>query len=192
MRSSSALFTGGEKSEQIKMWDVRARKTVDELATGNTGVASMAWDPKRSALYVATECIYMDRMGSHHDYRKARIPKWAHKNPIADTDGEDVSQGEGGEDEDFDDDDDDERYWPDRAYHGEDYFGYAFDAGEHRLCTSSCYASGLCMAVLTSLRQTDMPLRRILTQWPSLSMVKLACMTRIGDRKTMSVSVRWC
>ena len=145
MVALSALFTGGEKSEQIKMWDVRARKAVYELATGNTGVASMAWDPKRSALYVATECIYMDRMGSHHDYRKARIPRWAHRESMpgtdAEEDGEDEGEDEEDEDEDFDDDD--ERYWPDRAYHGEDYFGYAFDAGDHRLCAYKCSVSNV-------------------------------------------------
>ncbi|EPT01366.1 hypothetical protein FOMPIDRAFT_1120657 [Fomitopsis schrenkii] len=126
-------FTGGEKSEQIKMWDVRGRKTVYELATGNNKVVSMAWDPKRSALYAATECIYMGRMGSHHDYRKARIPRWAHRQPMVDSDAAEEGEDEEDDDDDDDDLDDDKRYWPDHAYHGEDHFGYAFDSGDHRL-----------------------------------------------------------
>ncbi|TFY57484.1 hypothetical protein EVJ58_g6993 [Rhodofomes roseus] len=129
------LFTGGMNSEQIKMWDIRARKAVYELATGNNAVASMAWDPKRSTLYAATECERMDRMGFTHDYRHARIPRWAdierHDDPAVGPD-EDVMGEDGGQ---MDDDEEDEwdRCWPKKAYHNERYFGYAFDAGEHRL-----------------------------------------------------------
>lgn len=34
------------------------------------------------------------------------------------------------------DDDGTGKAWPTEAPHSEDYFGYAFDAGEHRLCMS--------------------------------------------------------
>ena len=32
---------------------------------------------------------------------------------------------------------DPEKAWPKRAYHPENYFGYTFDSGDHRLCESS-------------------------------------------------------
>ena len=31
---------------------------------------------------------------------------------------------------------DPEKAWPKRAYHPENYFGYTFDSGDHRLCES--------------------------------------------------------
>lgn len=119
------LFTGGTSSQQIKMWDVRGHSVVYELATGNNEVTALGWDSGRSRLYAATECSYMDRMGYNHDYRRAKMPK-----------------GDGGDDDDDDEDEDedddylegDEKMWPERAYHGEDYFGYMFDAGDHRVC----------------------------------------------------------
>jgi hypothetical protein len=114
-----AVFTGTGRAEQIKMWDIRARTPVYELATGNNQAQSLAWDSNRNYLYAATECIYQDRMGNHHGYRHAKKRKY-----------------------DDDDDDDDEyedyevdgRSWPENAWHNEDYFGYTFDAGEHRIC----------------------------------------------------------
>jgi hypothetical protein len=113
---SSAVFTGTGKAEQIKMWDVRARAPVYELATGNNRVESLLWDSERSCLYAATECLWMDRMGYRHDYRTAKIPK----------SGYDKSQVNS---------DEEERCWPENAWHKEDYFGHTFDAGEHRICT---------------------------------------------------------
>ncbi|KAF8598017.1 hypothetical protein BDV93DRAFT_354678 [Ceratobasidium sp. AG-I] len=107
------VFTGTGKAEQIKVWDVHARTPVYELATGNNGVSSLAWDAERNSLYAATETSHMDRLGNHHDYRRAKIPK--HSNMS------------------HDDDEDGERCWPKGAMHGEDQFGYAFDAGDHRL-----------------------------------------------------------
>lgn len=77
-----ALFTGGERTEQVKVWDVRARSVVYELSTGNNAVSAMAWDSRRSALHVATECTRMNRMGERSGYRKARIPRWATWNAI--------------------------------------------------------------------------------------------------------------
>lgn len=97
------------------MWDVRARAAVCEFATGNNAVQSLAWDSKRNCLYAATECNYMDRHGYRHGYRRAKIPR-------------------GGNDDDDDDDDFEERCWPSEAWHGEDYYEYAYDAGEHTLC----------------------------------------------------------
>ncbi|KAI0360219.1 hypothetical protein OH77DRAFT_1447220 [Trametes cingulata] len=71
------LFTGGERTEQVKVWDVRGKSVVYELSTGNTAVVSMAWDAKRASLFVATEHRRSHRMGEHRGYRKARIPRWA-------------------------------------------------------------------------------------------------------------------
>lgn len=145
------------------MWDVRARKAVYELATGNNMVASLAWDSKRSSLYAATECGHIDRLGFYHDYRKAHIPNWAHRDPS-------IVPVEGRVDESLDVDEefgDDnlvvgELCWPDRAYHGEDHFGYAFDSGEHRLCELSRHAGDV--YILTLDPQSVMPSRRILIQ----------------------------
>ncbi|KAF8594807.1 hypothetical protein BDV93DRAFT_529077 [Ceratobasidium sp. AG-I] len=106
------VFTGSTKGEHIKMWDVRAGATVYELSTGNNQVASLAWDASRNTLFAATECLYLDRMGYRHSYRPARIPN--RSGPAG-----------GVESPVF--------YWPDRAPHAEDYYEYAFDAGEHRV-----------------------------------------------------------
>ncbi|CDO74488.1 hypothetical protein BN946_scf184979.g43 [Trametes cinnabarina] len=70
------LFTGAERKEQINVWDIRGRNMLYELSTGNNAVVSMAWDPKRSSLFVATENRRVNRMGERHGYRKARVPRW--------------------------------------------------------------------------------------------------------------------
>ncbi|KAG8724865.1 hypothetical protein FRC12_001084 [Ceratobasidium sp. 428] len=107
-----AVFTGTGRAEQIKMWDVRARTSVYELATGNNRSNSLAWDPNRNCLYAATECSYQDRVGYRHEYRLSR--KW--------------------KDQDLDKDDmESDVAWPEKAWHDEYYYGYAFDAGEHRI-----------------------------------------------------------
>jgi hypothetical protein len=111
------------------VWDPRAKAIVYELATGNNSVTSMAWDAPRSTLFAATECMWMDRMGYHHEYRPAKIPR---RHDMEKT-GDAGMNAE--EEEEFDDDEDEyERYWPEGAHHDETYFGYAMDAGEHRLC----------------------------------------------------------
>jgi hypothetical protein len=126
MDSDVAVFTGAEARQQIKVWDIRAREAVYELSTGNNSVVDMAWDAAHNSLYAVTECTYMDRMGYTHDYRRAKVRK--QKNPEGEG-----TEGDDGEDDD-DDDDYEERCWPKRAHHGEDYFGYLFDAGDHSLC----------------------------------------------------------
>ncbi|KAI9061144.1 hypothetical protein FKP32DRAFT_1605097 [Trametes sanguinea] len=136
-----AVFTGGQHTESIKMWDIRARAIVYELATGNNQVEALAWDGVRNTLYAATECSGMDRLGYTHDYRPARIPRWADLRPNAfrdrfgmAVDGEEEDE-EDADDEEYDsmEEDDDGRYWPKDAYHSEKHFGYAYDAGEHVL-----------------------------------------------------------
>ncbi|KAG9127563.1 hypothetical protein FRC07_012193 [Ceratobasidium sp. 392] len=108
------IFTGTGKAEQIRMWDVRARTSVYELATGNNQVESLAWDSTRNCLYAATAWSYRDRLGYRHDYRTRR------------------SSGRDEDDED-EDEDDEEHAWPRNAWHDENYFGYTFDAGDHRI-----------------------------------------------------------
>lgn len=128
----AALFTGGRATQQIKMWDVRARCVVYELATGNNDVSALAWDSGRSTLWAATECLYIDRMGYNHDYRRAKAPGHLSWGDRHEGDGDDE------EEDDYDEEDDalegDEKLWPQRAFHREDYFGYMFDAGNHRVC----------------------------------------------------------
>jgi hypothetical protein len=139
----TAVFTGAEAKEHIKMWDIRARAAVYELSTGNNAVVGMAWDSQHNSLYAATECRYMDRMGNSLEYRRAKVPadqRENHNHNQSQHDGdEDEDDEDGDEDEDVDDEDDDEddddypQCWPKKAYHGEDFFGYMFDAGEHRI-----------------------------------------------------------
>ncbi|KAH9885826.1 hypothetical protein C8Q73DRAFT_297636 [Cubamyces lactineus] len=138
----STVFTGGDRSQSIKMWDVRARATVYELATGNNAVEALAWDDKRSTLYAATECPNMDRNGYTHNYRPAKIPRWAERDPDVPRTGmfgmstsEDEEEGEEEDEDEYDslEDDDGEHYWPKDAYHSERHYGYAYDAGEHML-----------------------------------------------------------
>ena len=146
------------------MWDVRARTFICELATGNNSVTSLAWDAGRSTLFAATECDHMDSRGNFHGYRRARIPKWAERVPIApgtepeghgrcdkarsvenrmddedEDEDEDMDEDEDDEDDDDDDDNNDdygERCWPKGAYHDETSFGYALDSGENMICES--------------------------------------------------------
>jgi hypothetical protein len=112
------------------VWDVRARACVYELATGNNAVVSMVWDSGRSTLYAATQCNHVDRLGDHHDYRKARRPKEQRA-----TAGDSEMESDGDDDDDeHEDDDDGGECWPKEAHHTEDYFGYMLDAGDHVIC----------------------------------------------------------
>ena len=125
------MIIGGEETQQVKIWDSRARQPLYELSTGNNKVASLVWDDEHQTLYAQTNCRYMTRMGDHMNYRKAHfrseIPQ--------DMDVDDEDDDKGDEDEFDDDDDDDERAWPEKAYHQEHSFGHPLDSGEHRLCT---------------------------------------------------------
>ncbi|KAI0040948.1 hypothetical protein FA95DRAFT_792933 [Auriscalpium vulgare] len=67
------VIIGGTGSQQVKVWDVRARAPLYELSTGNNVVNALAWDRKRQTLYAATDCPWMDRIGYHHGYRPARF-----------------------------------------------------------------------------------------------------------------------
>ena len=71
-------------------------------------------------------------MGYHHGYRKAKVPKPTSNENKGEKMDEDEEEEE--EEDDFDDDDYDCPNWPEKAHHNEDYFGYMFDAGNHRIC----------------------------------------------------------
>ncbi|RDX57037.1 hypothetical protein OH76DRAFT_1424594 [Lentinus brumalis] len=175
------LFTGGERTAQIKMWDVRARACLYELSTGNNAVQHMLWDDRRTTLIASTDRDSAFTMGGPRKFRKAKIPAWAtftaaaaaakaYEKAKADRDahgadsstvhetheqanqenasGEDEvgSQDEAKDEGDHDSDEDiaaeeeeqdDEfeenpRYmkWPTNAYHNEQFYGYAYNAGE--------------------------------------------------------------
>ncbi|GJE96272.1 WD40 repeat domain-containing protein [Phanerochaete sordida] len=111
------MFSGGVKSEGIKCWDVRAQKCVYELSTGNTEVAGLAWSDAHKTLYATGGCSHKDWMGAYHGYRDFEMGH------IRDSDilgprkrGEPMER---------------EPFWPDRAIHIENAFGYAYDAGSH-------------------------------------------------------------
>ncbi|TCD63390.1 hypothetical protein EIP91_005598 [Steccherinum ochraceum] len=130
------VISGGQRSQSVKVWDLRTKSIVYELATGNNSVTSLAWDAPRSTLFAATECEFMDRLGYNHDYRNARIPKtkWNSRQLGEDWAEQDEDEDEDMEDEEEDDDDDDDELgWPERAFHEENAFGYAFDCGQHRI-----------------------------------------------------------
>lgn len=138
------VFAGTEKCEAIKTYDIRTRSIIYELSTGNNAVSALAWDASRNVLYAGTECNYVDRMGYHHEYRKIQHPKRTQE-----TD----------DDDDEEDDEDEGRYWPATAHHDEHYFGYMFDAGEHRIC-ECCFCQ--LHAPLISACKSVTPSKRIL------------------------------
>lgn len=112
-----------------------------ELATGNNAVVDLSWDSVHNALYAATECNYIDRIGNHHDYRRAKIPKFSAGIPGGTKDNSFRPEDQGDEDNHNDDwngsdseDEDDDIAWPKNAFHAENYFGYTFDAGIHQIC----------------------------------------------------------
>ena len=134
-----AIITGSESREAIKVWDPRAKAIVYELATGNNGVVSMAWDAPRSTLFAATRCSYRDRLG----YCRAKIPKQYDQYHKTDSLARGGAEMDVDGDESEDEDCLEERCWPERAYHDETYFGIALDAGGHRLCEWICIYLGL-------------------------------------------------
>ncbi|KAH7332740.1 hypothetical protein B0J17DRAFT_721895 [Rhizoctonia solani] len=80
---------------------------VYELSTGNNMVESLAWDAHNNCLYAATQCRYIDRLGNHHDYPYAKIPKGQRSNR--------VDEEKDDDDDEEDDEDavtDGERCWP--------------------------------------------------------------------------------
>lgn len=135
--SPAVLFTGGQSTESIALWDLRARRTVYELATGNNGVDSLVWDAANSTLYASTVCGYVDAQGNSYGCRPFRPPKVQHATASKPTSRDEDYDMEDDDEYDDDDDDDYDQSWPKDAFHSEGHFGYDFDAGDHRLCTSA-------------------------------------------------------
>ena len=132
----TVVFTATNQTQDIKLWDIRSRALVYDLATGNNTVEAMIWDHASNVLYAASDCPNVDRNGYHMNYRYAKIPRTeVGKNeqnlaPEANMDEDEDAW----EDIEEDDDYDEEVCWPRKAYHSENYFGHVFDAGNHRLC----------------------------------------------------------
>jgi hypothetical protein len=119
------------------MWDIRARAPIYDLSTGNNDVLALAWNDDRNELYAATECRYVDRLGYHHDYRRAKFPKEKTEGDDDEEKGEDMDDEDEDDYDDEDDWNDEERAWPEKGFHSETYFGHIFDAGDHRICELS-------------------------------------------------------
>lgn len=81
---NTALFTGTERSQQVKLWDIRSRACVYELSTGNNGVKSMVWHDRLSQLIVATERGTGYGAGAPNSFRAAKIPPWATRQAVKD------------------------------------------------------------------------------------------------------------
>lgn len=126
-----AVFTGTRKAQHVKVWDVRARAAAYELATGNNRVTSLAWDASRNTLYASTECVFVDTLGYHHNYRPGTKCEMNLGAPRPER-----RNGGRSRREEKEDDDDYEKCWPEKAWHFEDYYEYAFDSGDHRVCES--------------------------------------------------------
>ncbi|KAJ7737538.1 hypothetical protein B0H16DRAFT_1571880 [Mycena metata] len=116
------LFTGSTKDQVIRLWDIRARKMIYELSTGNTSVNGMTWYDAQNVLYVSTTCSFMDRNGYTSDYRRARLPASMLPEPVP-----------AGGMPNYDEDGEFDKCWPKQAIHSEGYWGEVFDAGHHRL-----------------------------------------------------------
>ena len=56
----------------MKLWDIRSKQIVYELATGNNSVNTVIWNARNTTLYAATACEWQDHLGYFHGYRRAR------------------------------------------------------------------------------------------------------------------------
>lgn len=65
------IFASDKTSECITLWDVRAKKAVYDLATGNNQVVGMVWNDKRNELWASTSCPYIEPNGAHPGYSKS-------------------------------------------------------------------------------------------------------------------------
>lgn len=127
------VFTGGTESEGIRFWDVRAKKLVYELSTGNNTVCALAWDKQRTTLYAATEAEHRPGPRGRGVYRKARKVKRDH-------DAQPATEETEMDNEDIDEDSMefyDSLRWPYSAYHKEEYFGEVYDSGSKLMCEFS-------------------------------------------------------
>ncbi|KAJ6627741.1 hypothetical protein B0H10DRAFT_2210258 [Mycena sp. CBHHK59/15] len=110
------VFTGAFEDQVIRLWDVRMRKMVYELSTGNNGVSGMTWDTARSTLYAVTtnpSTVEQDKD------RKA----WNALHPTL----ADNPEGALGQTESI------SKIWPTNPAHPADYFCHQFNEGSHRI-----------------------------------------------------------
>ncbi|KAJ7480853.1 hypothetical protein FB451DRAFT_1556344 [Mycena latifolia] len=71
---NAVVLAGSSKDEVVRLWDVRAAKTVYELSAGNNAVGGLAWDAECSVLYVATVSANFNRKFEHtFGYRLANV-----------------------------------------------------------------------------------------------------------------------
>ena len=119
------IFFGGMKTENISLWDVRAKAPLYQLSTGNNQVHGMAWDDLNSTLYAATEWF---NMGSRSEYRSAII-----KRPSNESEDKNREEPENSDNDYYPNE---ERAWPSISHFDEESFGVPIDSGEHRLCES--------------------------------------------------------
>lgn len=61
-------FTSNAASESVLCWDLRTRRCLYELATGNTEVCSMQWHAPSRSLFAVGDCYYIDRHGHDFEY----------------------------------------------------------------------------------------------------------------------------
>ncbi|PPR00902.1 hypothetical protein CVT24_000387 [Panaeolus cyanescens] len=123
------VFTGSQRGEVVKLWDIRARALIYELGTGNNAVTALNWDASRNALYATTTSEHSSGRGK---YRQATIPRSSQQ-------GSTSASAQTGNVVDYPPEDEEDanldqyKRWPMNAYNDEGYFGYAWDAGSHRL-----------------------------------------------------------
>ena len=72
MNRSIGVFTGGSASQSVRFWDVRAKRLVYELSTGNNVVDTLTWNAPKATLYAATSSEYS---GGGGQYRRAKKVK---------------------------------------------------------------------------------------------------------------------
>jgi len=108
--AGNAFLATGGSDECVTVWDLRQMKrALYEISTGNNTVRQILFHEASQSLFVATDCLYVDRHGyKHYDL--------------------DFSARNGYEDYDSDDED-----WPARAAHSKQDFPSEFDAGENAL-----------------------------------------------------------
>lgn len=136
------LFTGGVRTENIRLWDIRARNPVYALSTGNNEVGGLQWVEDSQTLLASTRSSRMDRNGSTFEYRGARIRTHVPKNPgdpwpalpQVYPEDEDSLHPEPTDQPPHGGSWDEQSAWPEKSHYNEFAFGAAFDAGEHRLC----------------------------------------------------------
>ncbi|KAF9524850.1 hypothetical protein CPB83DRAFT_838602 [Crepidotus variabilis] len=70
------IFTSTATSEDIKLWDIRSRALVYELATSNNTVNGLAWEQFANSLYAATSFLHSNVDNDYFlNHRPAKFPK---------------------------------------------------------------------------------------------------------------------